>query len=64
MPEQASWVLVDRAAQQLGAAEVATHRLIGSRELLAHGMSRLWKFELSDLDGWVRQGGAADGETR
>ena len=38
------------------------YRWIESRKLPAHRIGRLWKFKLSEVDEWVRAGGAEGGE--
>ncbi|MCE4290772.1 DNA-binding protein [Xanthomonas hortorum pv. vitians] len=32
------------------------------KSLAAHCVGRLWKFQLSDVDGWVDAGGADEGK--
>ena len=60
MPEQEPWVSVDIVAKHLGIARDTVYRWIESRDLPAHRIGRLWKFKLSDIDEWVRSGGAAE----
>lgn len=52
------WVSVEDAAKHLGVAKDSIYRWIESRSLPAHKIGRLWKFKLSELDKWVRAGGA------
>nr|WP_275888406.1 hypothetical protein [Desulfobulbus alkaliphilus] len=33
---------------------------INTHEMPAHRMSRLWKFNISQVDAWVESGGAAE----
>ncbi|TKD03467.1 helix-turn-helix domain-containing protein [Polyangium fumosum] len=60
MPEP--WSSVDEVAKHLGVAQDSIYRWIEARGLPAHKIGRLWKFKLSDVDGWVRAGGAEGGE--
>ncbi len=60
MPEQEPWVSVDAVAKHLGIARDTVYRWIDSKGLPAHRIGRLWKFKLSDIDEWVRAGGAMD----
>lgn len=53
------WVSVDDVARHLGVAKDSVYRWIENRGLPAHRMGRLWKFKLSEVDDWVRDGGAA-----
>ncbi len=70
MPEP--WVSVDDVANHLGVAKDSVYRWIETKGLPAHRVSRLWKFRLSEVDGWVQAGGArlvsrrdgADGDRR
>ena len=54
------WVSVDDVAQHLGVAKDTVYRWIETRLLPAHRVGRLWKFKLSEVDEWVRSGGAGD----
>ena len=53
------WVSVDDIAAHLGVAKDSVYRWIDKRNLPAHRVGRLWKFKISEVDDWVRQGGAA-----
>lgn len=55
------WVAVDDVARHLGVAKDSVYRWIDTKALPAHKVGRLWKFRLSEVDGWVRDGGADDG---
>ena len=52
------WVSVEQVAQHLGVAKDTVYRWREHRGLPAHRVGRLWKFKLSEVDGWVRAGGA------
>ena len=52
------WVGVDDVAKHLGVAKDSVYRWIETKALPAHKVGRLWKFRLSEVDGWVRAGGA------
>jgi excisionase family DNA binding protein len=53
-----AWASVEDTAHHLGVAKDTIYRWIESRALPAHRVGRLWKFKLSEVDGWVRAGGA------
>ncbi len=53
------WVSVEEAAKHLGVAKDSVYRWIEQKGLPAHRMGRLWKLKISEVDEWVRQGGAA-----
>lgn len=52
------WVSVEGVAQHLGVAKDSVYRWIETRNLPAHKIGRLWKFKLTEVDEWVRGGGA------
>lgn len=52
------WASVEDVAKHLGVAKDSVYRWIESRHLPAHKIGRLWKFKLSEVDEWVRAGGA------
>jgi excisionase family DNA binding protein len=56
------WVSVEDVAAHLGVARDSVYRWIDGRGLPAHKIGRLWKFRLSEVDDWVRAGGAVDVE--
>ena len=52
------WVSVDQLAAHLGVTRDSIYRWIDRKGLPAHRAGRLWKFKVSDVDVWVRTGGA------
>jgi excisionase family DNA binding protein len=52
------WTSVDDIARHLGVAKDSIYRWIDRRNLPAHRIGRLWKFKISEVDEWVRAGGA------
>lgn len=52
------WVSVDQIAEHLGVTRDSIYRWIERKALPAHRVGRLWKFQLSEVDDWVRKGGA------
>ena len=52
------WVSVDEVAKHLDVAKDSVYRWIEGRHLPAHKIGRLWKFKLSEIDAWVRNGEA------
>ncbi|MDH4394617.1 MAG: helix-turn-helix domain-containing protein [Limnobacter sp.] len=52
------WVSVDLIAGHLGVTRDSIYRWIERKGLPAHRVGRLWKFQVSEVDGWVRAGGA------
>jgi excisionase family DNA binding protein len=58
------WVSVDELAQHLGVAKDSVYRWIERRGLPAQRVGKLWKFKLSEVDEWVRAGGAGSKATK
>ncbi len=56
------WVSVDEVAKHLGVVKDSIYRWIEGRGLPAHRVGRLWKFKLSEVDAWVKAGGAGAGQ--
>ena len=52
------WVSVEEIAQHLGVTKDSVYRWIEHKALPAHRIGRLWKFKVSEVDKWVRKGGA------
>lgn len=52
------WITAEDVAQHLGVAKDTVYRWRERKGLPAHRVGRLWKFQLSEVDEWVRAGGA------
>lgn len=52
------WASVDEVMAHLGVARDTVYRWIEAKRMPAHRIGRLWKFKLSEVDAWVRTGGA------
>jgi excisionase family DNA binding protein len=59
-----SWLSADDIAVHLGVSKDTVYAWITSRGMPAHKVGRLWKFQASEVDHWVRQGGASTQEDR
>jgi excisionase family DNA binding protein len=55
------WVTALDVAKHLGIAKDTVYRWRERKGLPAHKIGRLWKFQLSEVDEWVRAGGADEG---
>ncbi len=58
------WVSVDEVAKHLGVVKDSIYRWIEGRGLPAHRVGRLWKFKLTEVDAWVKAGGAGQPEPK
>ena len=54
----ARWISVAEIARHLGVARDTVYRWIDSRGMPAHRVGRFWKFQLSEVDAWVKSGDA------
>ncbi|MEN5355562.1 helix-turn-helix domain-containing protein [Stenotrophomonas sepilia] len=52
------WVTAGQVAQHLGVAKDTVYRWRERKDLPEHRVGRLWKFQLSEVDERVREGGA------
>lgn len=58
------WVTAIDVARHLGVVKDTVYRWRERRRLPAHKIGRLWKFQLSEVDEWVRAGGADEDQER
>jgi excisionase family DNA binding protein len=54
-----AWATLAEAASLLQVAEETVHRWIRRKAMPAHRVGRNWRFKLTEIDEWVRSGGAA-----
>jgi excisionase family DNA binding protein len=54
------WVTAEDVAKHLGVVKDTVYRWREFKRLPAHKIGRLWKFQISEVDEWVRLGGADD----
>lgn len=54
------WVTAEQVAQHLGVVKETVYRWREHKALPANRIGRLWKFKLSEVDDWVRAGGAEE----
>jgi excisionase family DNA binding protein len=48
------WSSVEQICEHLGVSRDTIYRWIADRGMPAHRVGRLWKFKLSEVDGWAR----------
>ena len=51
------WLSADDIASHLGVTTDTVYSWIASRAMPAHKIGRLWKFQTSEVDAWVRAAG-------
>ena len=54
------WHSVAEIAEHLGVAQITVYRWVESEKIPAHRVGRQWRFQLSEIDDWVRKGGAGE----
>lgn len=53
------WLSADDIATHLGVTKDTIYTWIAEKEMPAHKVGRLWKFQSAEVDEWVRHGGAS-----
>ena len=57
------WLSADDIAVHLGVTTDTVYAWIAEKDMPAHKVGRLWRFQASEIDGWVRnRSGALSGE--
>lgn len=56
------WLSVDDIAQHLGIKKDTVYKWVGRRKMPFHKVGRLLKFQVGEVDRWVRDGKAAGNE--
>ena len=54
------WVTLKEVQEHLGVGRETILQWIAKRNMPAYKVGRLWKFKFSEVDEWIRSGGAAD----
>ena len=54
------WASMNELLDYLDVSREAVLRWIAHRNMPAHKVGRLWKFKFSEVDEWIRSGGADD----
>jgi excisionase family DNA binding protein len=61
MQQNEPWVSLEEIAVHLGVSQDTVHRWIRLKSMPAHKVGRLWKFQVSEVNAWVRAGKASEG---
>lgn len=54
------WLSASEIAQHLGVTQDTVYSWIAEKDMPSHRVGRLWKFQVSEIDEWVRRGGCAN----
>ncbi len=60
MNETERWLSVEEIAAHLGISKETIYRWLEKEKIPAHRVGRLWKFKASEVDQWVKDGGAEE----
>lgn len=58
MTQNQKWMSVDEIAKYLGISKESVYKWLEKRKMPAHRIGKLWKFQPSEVDEWVKKGGA------
>ena len=58
------YVTMKEMQAYLGVRRETILQWISKRNMPAYKVGRLWKFKLSEVDAWIRSGGAADDNSK
>lgn len=53
------WLSAEEIAGHLGVTKDTVYAWIAEKGMPAHKIGRLWKFQTTEIDDWVRRGGAS-----
>jgi len=54
------WYSMNEIAEHFGISRDTVLNWINDKKMPAHKVGRLWKFKVSEVDEWIRAGGAAE----
>ncbi len=62
MSETERWLSVEEIAAHLGVSKETIYRWLEKKKVPAHRVGRLWKFKASEVDDWIKNGGAVESD--
>lgn len=54
------WLSVEQLADYLGISKETIYKWLERKSIPAHRVGKLWRFDSSEIDGWIKDGGAAN----
>ena len=54
------WLSVEEIAAHLGVNPDTVYKWIERKKMPAHKVGRLWKFQATEIDAWIRDGRASE----
>lgn len=58
MSDSERWLSVEEIGAHLGVSKETVYRWLDKKKIPAHRVGRLWKFKATEVDEWIRDGGA------
>jgi len=53
------WVSIDEISEHLGVKKDTIYKWVAKKKMPAHKVGRLLKFQIKEVDKWIREGKAA-----
>ena len=53
-----NWISIKEIAAHLGVSRDTVLNWIAKKDMPAHKVGKLWKFQISEVDEWIRSGGS------
>ncbi|WP_231839217.1 helix-turn-helix domain-containing protein [Bdellovibrio bacteriovorus] len=60
MEQPEKWLSVVEIAAHLGISKETVYRWLERGKIPAHKVGKQWKFKVSEVDAWVKNGGASE----
>ena len=54
------WLSVQEIAQFLGISKETVYRWLESKKIPAHKIGKQWKFQVSEINSWIKSGRASE----
>ncbi|MCR5704008.1 MAG: helix-turn-helix domain-containing protein [Eubacterium sp.] len=54
-----NWIGIEEAAQYMGVTKETIRNWIKKTDIPAHKIGKLWKFQKSELEAWIKSGKSA-----
>ena len=58
------WFSVEEIARHLGVSKETVYRWLEKGQIPSHRLGKLWKFKPTEVDDWIRSGGASEGSSK